>query len=459
MNYATKAQRLIAQSKPIPIPRLDFDGSEDILLQVNDQLSIGSVEELIQYLEEQLPEGGGGTGPSEPEELKPKYGITLIGDSIGQGGAVTKTSLLERICMFSEQKWVYRRIFAIGGKTSAQIRTEQLTQVFDMDPLPKACIVECGYNDLNDPDAALIQIEAMYVELIEAGIVPVCTLIHPRTETPSSVGNAYKLNNGVSALKEKYGLPIMDMAGILWAPQGYAFKDPTLTNDGTHLTIRAYSQIAKAILADKRFTENVPSDGGIQLLYSNEDHYNWAVNGLFMLNGADNGAAYWNKSNGGADQSMITAVRGRALKVTANGSGIAYGGSTLDIDVSYFQRFEFTAIIESEWGATAEAAINAIPTGSTSAEQNAAANAKDAAIPFVDLVNIYFTSADYTQNYGTQYALGKPGTRHERSTLKVQMDVPAGAKRAIIIFGSMNNNAVASETWASIESLFVKKIY
>jgi hypothetical protein len=55
MNYASRAATLVAQSKPVPIPRLDFDGSEDLLLKVGDQVSVGSIAELIEYLEEQLP--------------------------------------------------------------------------------------------------------------------------------------------------------------------------------------------------------------------------------------------------------------------------------------------------------------------------------------------------------------------------------------------------------------------
>lgn len=466
--YPSNPKKASGGGNAIPIADLPASGA----LSLANLLAIGQNGDKRTTLQALMTLFAGSSTPV------PKYGGMVVGNSIMAAQFDAHTSMLEKVCMLSGQKWIFRRNFAIGGKTVQQIRTEQLlSQALTQDPLPKFIVCEGGYNDLAFPAAAIATLEQMYLDCIKKGVVPVAVLTHPRSEN-QDVGTAnasYELNNGIAALVLKYGLPVWDLAGFLWSPEAYFFQDPTETNDGTHQMVRTNSRVAKKILADGRFTGLVPADGGIQTNYSNNDPRNWAVNGKFVLPGPDNGAGYWENDTG--TKANVEFLRPDALKSSGRrlqimNKGGVYNGSTLGVEVNPGGRIEISGTIASKWGKVAADRIANIPWNQDRysptylADNYVAANAKDAAIPFDYLLNVYFTSNDYTQDYGTKFALGKPGSDYEESTIRVELDVPAGAQRAILIFGKMNANAsdaisgdLNNQTWCSIETLNVTRMW
>lgn len=235
--------------------------------------------------------------------------ICGIGDSLTSaepqtGGAITGTlgSFAGVLSVQSHSRVRYAGAFGHGGYSLGQIRDEMLPLVLAQSPLPGACIVGGGTNDVTGwggawsvaSRAAIVQ--DIVGQLLAAGIVPIMVAIPPRSDAYTT--NVLAWNAWVRRYAAQNGLAVIDVYNAVAGSDGAFISG--MTSDGTHMTGAGYvAAINKAI-----------SDGVVDLFPGGTTH-------VTSRSSADTVTQLWN--SGGVNLGLFTA--------DSNSDGIANGFS------------------------------------------------------------------------------------------------------------------------------------
>lgn len=299
-----------------------------------------------------------------------RAGAAAIGDSITAWGSAGPTQhghvWWNILGVQTSQRIRFEAFFATAGFTLEQIETTHLPSVLTMSPLPGACFVYGGTNNLGagfSITSLAATMKRITTALEAKGILPVLFLLQPRNGSASGTQQTSQWNTHLRKFAADHGYPIVDMQGPLVDPTTGGYLNGMLsTTDGTgvhpsnlgHLT--AMNVAATNTLLTSRF-----SDSGIYLTQGVSDIANLVGNSsLFLTDTNSDGIP------DGWQQSGITASATAALVASSNGdakgqwlrlsktngqTGTAY--VFLDITTGYTigHSFELSCRIRSSAGA------------------------------------------------------------------------------------------------------------
>lgn len=223
----------------------------------------------IDYLTEaEAAERIAGTGPLgvaaraafvAPERLSRPNTWAAIGDSLSaqsvigtnaQGGKESsRRSYHEWANVSLGQRLEPPAVFAVTGKQTDAMVTEQLPQVLDLSPRPAWCTVLGGTNDINNGRTAA-QVIASLRELIEgltgAGIRPIVGTITPRTGfTAGQLADQMQVNRWIKQVVPSLGAIVVDWSPFLANADGT--PKTNVLQDGLHQTSYGASLMGQAL--------------------------------------------------------------------------------------------------------------------------------------------------------------------------------------------------------------------
>lgn len=306
-------------------------------------------------------------------------GDSLTGAEPQTGGSITGGlgSFAGMLSVQSHARIRYAGAFGHGGYGLGQIRDEMLPLVLAQSPLPGACLVGGGTNDVAGVGGAfsVSSRSAIVVDivgqLLAAGIVPILMTIPPRSDSGMTV-NVLRWNSWVRRYAAANGLAVIDVYRAVTGSDGQFLSG--MTSDGTHPTLPGYIAAINQALADgvgdlfpggsggvtSRSTADTTTtlfhSGGVNLGLSTQDSNSdgiangWSVTGSFTSaslvtpDAADDLAGNWQRLTRAAGSSGDATL-------TAN---ITSGFTTGD-------RLAFSARIRTS--GTATAAVNAYAVG------------------------------------------------------------------------------------------------
>jgi len=172
------------------------------------------------------------------------------------------------------------------GDTIADGIGTQLPAILAASPLPNACLVALGRNDLTDPDAIVIGYETICAALAAAGVVPLVASLLPTDLTgalnTSNQQHLFKANALLRRFADEHGYPfvdqypsVLDVAGGISA----AYQNGT---DATHLSAAGYRAVADRLIADG-FLNLFPPARAITVRHTSHPYDVLAGAGLFNV--------------------------------------------------------------------------------------------------------------------------------------------------------------------------------
>jgi lysophospholipase L1-like esterase len=199
--------------------------------------------------------------------------VASLGDSMtsanGAGSAYTAVDQhTDYACIFSGQRLRFGQAAAAGGFTTAQIRDQLLPNLLLLSPLPNACVVLAGRNDVGAGSSgsgyngatAIAALEDIYMTLLTNGIRPVAATIPPAGDNSTVNNNVDNWNIRVRKLALKYALDLLDYHKVLTSLSGNGYVSGYNLADLIHpsyLGHKVMGQYAAGVLAP-RFPEHRP---------------------------------------------------------------------------------------------------------------------------------------------------------------------------------------------------------
>ncbi len=145
------------------------------------------------------------------------------------------------------------------GDTIDDVLTVQLPALLASSPLPNACAIAIGRNDVSssfDLATWMGKLESICSQLANAGVVPIMETLMPTgapgTPTAPQTTNIIRLNAAIMAFAARYGYPCVDQYAALVDPTGGIASTYSLSpSDTTHLTAAGYGAVADALITQK----------------------------------------------------------------------------------------------------------------------------------------------------------------------------------------------------------------
>lgn len=147
-----------------------------------------------------------------------RSGVAIIGDSITAYNVNVGNAWHKALAVLSG-KIRHRGAFATGGYTLEQIEATHLPSVLSLNPLPGACIIAGGTNNLGatmggtaayDPVAARATLLRMVETLQLQGIMPVLWCPPPRNDSTTVNAATQRWNAWIRYTAQRLGLPYVD---------------------------------------------------------------------------------------------------------------------------------------------------------------------------------------------------------------------------------------------------------
>lgn len=136
---------------------------------------------------------------------------------------------MNHICVETFQRVRYAGVYATGGYNLGQIQSTLLPYVLALNPLPGACFILGGTNDVaNSGQPAGVfslsftagLLRSIVSPLLNAGIVPILVTIPSRTDSTTFNTNAVKFNQWLRRYASTNGFPLVDMYTAVTATNG-----------------------------------------------------------------------------------------------------------------------------------------------------------------------------------------------------------------------------------------------
>jgi lysophospholipase L1-like esterase len=173
----------------------------------------------------------------------------------GPGGEQTASWFVE-LCHQSRQRITHAGVFAHAGYTVAQVRDDKLAAVLAATPIPGACFVMLGTNDIisgtNGSGFSLTTAANAYIDIITglqaAGILPIIVIPIPASSTAGTIqANHTAWRAKLRELAGTYGCPIVDAYTPL--KDGTTNIQTAYAQDTFHVNPLGRRVIATALLA------------------------------------------------------------------------------------------------------------------------------------------------------------------------------------------------------------------
>lgn len=196
----------------------------------------------------------------------PRLGV--LGDSLqSYGYSITSGSHVAARgpVIWRRVEWLTRRRIQMTnpqqdpGDTIDDIIATQLPALLAANPLPNACAIAIGRNDVSSSfnlTTWMGKLETICAQLADAGIVPILETLMPTgaagSPTAPQTANIIRLNVAITALAARNGYPCVDQyAALVDATGGIAASYSLAPSDTTHLTALGYKAVADALIAQK----------------------------------------------------------------------------------------------------------------------------------------------------------------------------------------------------------------
>ena len=222
--------------------------------------------------------------------------VVSLGDSITSNGINNggpgSLNWLMHACVASEGHLFWQDSVGGGGYKTAQIRTELLPIVLDLDPRPGYCAILAGPNDTGVTDFAEWSADYSLIldGLSEAGILPVLCAIVP-SDTSSKHEAAVQFNVWLSREARRRGVPFVNWLPDLMDPATGGNWLAGLEEDGTHPITAGAVAMGNALWRElEPWLEGQPRWEPM-LATSNTDVHNLHENGLFLTDTNTDGIA------------------------------------------------------------------------------------------------------------------------------------------------------------------------
>lgn len=248
-------------------------------------------------------------GPSEEElraafvpveQGRPRGNVAVvIGDSniasVADGDPMrVGHNFFNLFCARTRQRIRYGGYFATGGMTAEDVFGVQLPKVLAMDPLPSACVILAGTNNLGALDLGTLAPlwEDGVAALRAVGIVPIVCTIPPR-DTSGGVVAVSQFNSWITDFAARNGLPLFPVHTALVDPVTGYYKSG-YSGDGIHFAGASARVVADYAAARGMHELFLPNPA--YTAKSAADGTNLLVNGVFI--GDDNADGHANSWTG-----------------------------------------------------------------------------------------------------------------------------------------------------------------
>jgi hypothetical protein len=275
-------------------------------------------------------------------------GIVVIGDSITAYNSTVGNAWHKALTTIAG-KLRHRGFFATGGFTLEQIETTHLPSVLAMDPLPGACIIAGGTNNIGatgstgayDPVAARATLLRMIGKLQAVGVMPVLWCPPPRNDSTTVNASTQRWNAWVKYTAQRLGLPYVDAYNAVVDPATGLYKTG-YNLDAVHPNALGHYLIGKKAATDAEFLRRFNNDtphlstdvlDAANLIPSGRGLFNQGANGANVPTGwaayGNNGTAYTLSQAAATDPAVgnwqiLTQAAGSA----ANSGGLQWNATT-----------------------------------------------------------------------------------------------------------------------------------
>ncbi|WP_217483646.1 GDSL-type esterase/lipase family protein [Curtobacterium sp. Csp2] len=275
-------------------------------------------------------------------------GFVVIGDSITAYNSTVGNAWHKALATVAG-KIRHRGFFATGGYTLEQIETTHLPSVLAMDPLPGACIIAGGTNNIGatgstgayDPVAARATLLRMVSKLQAVGVMPVLWCPPPRNDSTTVNASTQRWNAWVKSTAQRLGLPYVDAYNAVVDPATGLYKSG-YNLDSVHPNALGHYLIGKRAATDPEFLRRFNNDtphlstdvlDAANLIPAGRGLFNQGVNGANVPAGwaayGGNGTAYTLSQAAATDPAVgnwqiLTQTAGSA----ANSGGLQWNATT-----------------------------------------------------------------------------------------------------------------------------------
>jgi lysophospholipase L1-like esterase len=278
--------------------------------------------------------------------------MVILGDSITAFGEPNTGNAWHRVFATLAGKVRHRGEFATAGFTLEQIETTWLPSVLAMSPLPGACIIAGGTNNLGatgntgayDPIAARATLLRIIAKLQAAGVMPILWCPPPRNDSATVNTYTQRWNAWVKYTAQTLGLPFVDAYSAVVDPTTGLYQTAAMLNT-VHPNALGHYLIGKAAAANVELLARLNNDVP-HLATDKLDAANLIPNGYGLFNqgvtGVPNNPVGWS-AYGGQGTSFTFAQSPGAAPVIGNweqltvpaGGGVVNGGLQYNLTAGF----------------------------------------------------------------------------------------------------------------------------
>ena len=257
----------------------------------------------------------------------PAPGLAFMGDSITAFNSSVGNAWHRVLCFAADQQVRHAGHYATSGYTLAQIESTHLPSVLAATPLPGACVIAGGTNDVGAVGYSEATSKATHTRIVDAliaaGIMPVLWTLPPRDDDTTVNGYVHQWNAWIRGRGAALGVPVVDAHAALVDPTTGLY-DTTLKLDDVHPNDLGHLRIGLRAGQDAAFVARF-SSGVPHLALDVLDTANLLPSGqgLFVADANSDGRADgWNTFGTGVTYSIMTdtAVPGNWQRLSV-GSG------------------------------------------------------------------------------------------------------------------------------------------